>query len=145
MVVRLRPGSFSNVLERIGLATAGASCGLFVAAYLAKAGISTVESIGFFSLAMLCGAVGFYLGIDMPRRSLHNLQPEIHGVILEADPVETLSAIGTFAAPVAALISVTHIVLDINPGRSWAMTLGAIWLAGVVLQIAAGVFARLGR
>ncbi|MEW6640815.1 MAG: hypothetical protein AB1586_09950 [Pseudomonadota bacterium] len=145
MVVRLQVGSFSHVLERIGLATAGASCGLFVAAYLAKADIPFVESIGFFLLAMLCGAVGFYLGIDMPRRSLHNLQPEIGGVVLEADPVETLSAIGTFAAPIAALISVFHIVLDINPGRPWALVVGCVWLVGVALQIAAGVFARLGR
>ncbi|MGO4715818.1 hypothetical protein [Bradyrhizobium sp. 2TAF24] len=145
MVVRLHTGSFSHVLERIGLATAGASCGLFVAAYLAKNGTPLFESIGFFLLAMLCGAIGFYIGIDMPRRDLHNVEPKIGGVILEADPVETLSAIGTFAAPVAALVAVSHIVLDINSDGFWVPAIGGVWLAGVILQIAAGVFARLGR
>ena len=54
----------AHVLERLGLALIGASCGLFVA------GISSIDLIGSAQVVlamMLYGAAGFYLGIDLPQ------------------------------------------------------------------------------
>ena len=53
----------AHVVERTGLAMAGAMCGTFVAAYLTRAGI---DSIGFIAAMILVGIIGFYLGIDIP-------------------------------------------------------------------------------
>jgi hypothetical protein len=135
MAVPSRPNRVAHLLERVGLATAGASCGLFVAAYLAKSGIHGLMSIGFVLAMMVAGAVGFYLGIDMPGRAREAGLPV-------AGRVEIMSALGTFIAPVAALICVVAIVLDIDPRTPAVVLLGLCWLAGVVLQVVAGISAR---
>jgi hypothetical protein len=143
MAIRSRTSRLAHVLERAGLATAGASCGLFVAAHLVKEGIPELMSIGFVFAMMIGGAVGFYLGIDLPPRD------PLPGVAatdpVPIDPVEVLSALGTFLAPVAALVAVANIILDIDSRPSVALTLALCWLAGVVMQLIAGITARFGR
>jgi hypothetical protein len=70
MEVRSRTKKTAHLLERIGLALAGASCGLFVAAHVARSGFEVLASTTAV-LAMTCyGAVGFYLGIDIPPTRL---------------------------------------------------------------------------
>jgi hypothetical protein len=100
-------------------------------------------SFGFVALMMVGGAIGFYLGIDLPPRdrSAAPGQPPAPGL----DPVEVLSALGTFLAPVAALVSVVSIILDIDTRPAWALAIGLGWLAGVAMQIVAGLTARFTR
>jgi hypothetical protein len=142
MAVRSRTSKLAHLLERTGLATAGASCGLFVAAHLVRAGLPAMTSVGFVLVLMLCGALGFYLGIDLPARAA---DADSADAAEKTDPVETLSALGTFLAPVAALVSVGNIVLDLEPRPGWVIAIAACWLLGVTMQIAAGVIARIGR
>lgn len=138
MPLRSRSNRFAHVLERVGLATAGASCGLFVAAYVAKSGIQGMMTVGFVLAMMVCGAVGFYLGIDMSGRRDDASEPL-------PEKVQIASSFGTFLAPVAALISVVAIVLDLEPPNWVAILIGLGWLLGVVLQLVAGVTARIIR
>src|SRR5271167_4740159 len=58
---------WAHVLERTGLALTGASCGLFVAAYIGRTDIDLIGSTAAVLAMMLYGAAGFYLGIDLPR------------------------------------------------------------------------------
>jgi hypothetical protein len=128
----------AHVIERSGLAMAGAMCGTFVAAQLAKAGIAPFDSVGFAATMVLVGMIGFYLGIDIPRHPARvaRRRPRV-------EPVELLSAAGTFLAAMAALISVGDIVLDEAPQHVWELVVGVWWLVGVMLQISAGSIARL--
>ncbi len=57
----------AHVLERIGLALTGASCGLFVAAHVGRADIDLLGSASAVFVMMIYGAAGFYLGIDLPH------------------------------------------------------------------------------
>src|SRR5260370_4657722 len=59
------------------------------------------------------------------------------------EPVELLSAAGTFLAAVAALISVCAIVLDEAPHRAWELVIGSWWLVGPPMQISARSIAPL--
>jgi hypothetical protein len=127
----------AHVIERSGLAMAGAMCGTFVAAQMSKANVALFGSIGFAAWMVLIGMVGFYLGIDTPR------PPEVPGPRLRTDPVEWLSAAGTFLAAVAALVSVYGIVLDEVPERFWEFVFASWWTLGITLQIGAGLIARL--
>jgi hypothetical protein len=120
----------AHVIERSALAMAGAMCGTFVAAQ--------IGSIGFAVWMVLIGMVGFYLGIDTPR-----LPAEVASTRLKLDPVEWLSAAGTFLAAVAALVSVYGIVLDEVPQRFWEFMFGSWWTLGITMQIGAGLIARL--
>jgi hypothetical protein len=63
--MRTRVRKFAHVLERLGLAMAGAASGLFVAA-LVGTSIAALTNQAFLLLMMLGGAIGFYLGIDTP-------------------------------------------------------------------------------
>jgi Mg2+ and Co2+ transporter CorA len=85
---------------------------------------------------ILVGVIGFYLGIDIPP-----MRVQVERQRMEA--VELLSAIGTFLAAVAALVSVYAIVLDEVPQRPWQYAIGCWWLLGVMMQTAAGLVARL--
>jgi hypothetical protein len=127
----------AHVIERSGLAMAGAMCGTFVAAQMSKVNVALFGSIGFAVWMVLIGMVGFYLGIDTPR------PPEVAGARLRPDPVEWLSAAGTFLAAVAALVSVYGIVLDEVPQRFWEFVFGSWWTLGITMQIGAGLIARL--
>ena len=132
------------MLERIGLALTGASCGLFVAAHVGRADIDLIGSAAAVFAMMIYGAAGFYLGIDLPHAPPdHNMHlPLRHGLGTKADAVELLSAAGTFLAAVAAVVSVSSIVLDETAHATSALLICLAWAVGATLQIAAGVIAR---
>jgi hypothetical protein len=140
---RLLISRVAHVVERIGLAMSGAIGGTFVAAYLARASIELFGSVGFVASTILVGVIGFYLGIDIPRLRPSRLNFGVKGPALRVDPVELLSATGTFLAAVAALASVYAIVLDEVPQPMWEFVVGSWWLLGVLMQIGAGLIARL--
>lgn len=147
MAIDSRRNTFAHVLERAGLGAAGASCGLFVAAHLARAGVQELSSVEFIFGMMLLGAVGFYLGIDLPPRDspLRTAQEQTPGSISTFDLVETLSALGTFIAPMTALLSVYYIIADVNARHLWSVVIGIGWLCGGMMQVIAGTIARLRR
>ncbi|PJG51316.1 hypothetical protein CVM73_31765 [Bradyrhizobium forestalis] len=127
----------AHVFERVGLAMAGAACGLFVGAYVGSA-IPTLTTQGFLLLMMALGAVGFYLGIDTPQMPFD----DAHG---EIDAAEFLSAAGTLCATLTALASVAVIVLRLDPHMAWTWLVFAGWIAGVAMQIVAGAKARMRK
>jgi hypothetical protein len=135
---------WAHLLERIGLALTGASCGLFVAAHVGRASFELIGSAGAVLGMMLYGAVGFYLGIDLPQAppDHHMHLPLRHGLGSKMDAVELLSASGTFLAAVAAVISVSSIVLDETARTGTAVTISLAWAIGATMQIAAGLIAR---
>lgn len=144
---RSRASRCAHVIERIGLAMAGASCGLFVAAHVASTRIDELSSVALVFVLMILGAVGFYLGIDVPpHRSGRASMARAANLAGESspptDPVELLSSAGTFLAAMAALISVYMIVFDSAPATEWTLALTFCWLFGAMLQIAAGITAR---
>jgi hypothetical protein len=136
---------WAHILERIGLALAGGSCGLFVAAHVGRASIELIGSAAVVLAMMLYGAAGFYLGIDLPpappdhRMHLPLLR---HGLGSRMDAVELLSAAGTFLAGVAAFVSVSSIVLDETARVGTAVLISLAWAIGTTMQIAAGIVAR---
>ena len=127
----------AHVLERLGLALAGAACGLFVGAYVGSA-IPALTTQGFLLAMMIAGAVGFYLGIDTPQLPFD----DAHGQI---DAAEFLSAAGTFCATLTAFVSVGVIVLRENPQMLWTYLVLAGWVGGVAMQIIAGAKARMRK
>jgi hypothetical protein len=60
-----------------------------------------------------------------------------------ADAVELLSAAGTFLAAVAAVVSVSSIILDETASASAVLLIGFGWAIGTTMQIAAGIIARI--
>ncbi|MBR0960836.1 hypothetical protein [Bradyrhizobium japonicum] len=135
--MRFRVRNTAHVFERVGLAMAGAACGLFVGAYVGSA-IPTLTTQGFLLLMMALGAVGFYLGIDTPQMPFD----DAHGDI---DAAEFLSAAGTLCATLTALVSVAVIVLRLDPHMAWTWLVFAGWIAGVAMQIVAGAKARMRK
>src|SRR5436305_8207903 len=113
--MRTRVRKFAHVLERIGLAMAGAASGLFVAAHVGSS-IAALTSQGFILIMMVGGAVGFYLGIDTPPLAFHGPdgEPVKGGSGGKVDAAEFLSAVGTFLAALTAIISVGVIVMREN-------------------------------
>ena len=134
--MRSRVRKSAHVLERIGLAMAGAACGLFVAAHVGSS-ISYLTTQGFLLVMMIIGAIGFYLGIDTPQRPF--LPDDDHTNI---DAAEFLSAVGTFLATGTAFVSVAIIILHEEPHIAWTILIGLGWVAGVFMQIVAGAIAR---
>ena len=122
----------------------GGSCGLFVAAHIGRADIELIGSAASVLAMMLYGAAGFYLGIDLPHPPAdHRMHlPLKHGLGSKADAVELLSAAGTFLAAIAAVISVSAIVLDETAHPASALLIAFSWAMGTTLQIAAGLIAR---
>ena len=94
---------------------------------------------------MLYGAAGFYLGIDLPRAPPdHRIHlPLRNGLGSRADAVELLTAAGTFLAAVAAVVSVSSIVLDETARSSAVLLIILGWGIGSTMQIAAGIIARM--
>jgi hypothetical protein len=135
---------WAHILERSGLALTGASCGLFVAAHVGRANIDLIGSGAVVLAMMLYGAAGFYLGIDLPPAppDHHMHLPLRHGLGSKADAVELLSAAGTFLAAVAAVVSVSSIVLDETAHAATALLISFGWGAGASMQIASGIIAR---
>ena len=136
---------WAHVLERTGLALTGASCGLFVAAHVARADIDLIASATTVLAMMLYGAAGFYLGIDLPPAPLdHRMHlPLRRGLGSRSDAVELLSAAGTFLAAIAAVISVSSIVLDETAHAPTAILISLCWGIGTTMQIAAGIITRM--
>jgi hypothetical protein len=136
---------WAHVLERTGLALTGASCGLFVAAHVGRASIDLIGSTAAVLGMMLYGAAGFYLGIDLPRvppdHKMH--LPLRHGLGSTWDTVELFSAAGTFLAAVAAVVSVSSIVLDETARATTALLISSGWAIGATMQIVAGIIARM--
>jgi hypothetical protein len=136
-----RVRKFAHVLERSGLAMAGAASGLFVAAHVGSS-IAALTSQGFLLLMMLAGAVGFYLGIDTPQLPLHPASGPPSNPRPKIDAAEFLSAVGTFLAAFAAVASVGVIILRHDPHIAWTAMIMAGWIGGVTMQIVAGAIAR---
>jgi hypothetical protein len=143
--MRIRVRKYAHVLERTGLAMAGAAAGLFVAAHVGSS-IAAFTSQGFLVIMMIAGAIGFYLGIDTPPLHFHEPHEEpAGGGPRKIDAAEFLSAVGTFLAALTAFVSVGVIVLRENPQLFWTATIMAGWVVGVTMQIIAGAIARLRR
>jgi protein-S-isoprenylcysteine O-methyltransferase Ste14 len=137
--MRSRVRKFAHVLERCGLALAGAACGVFVGAHVGSS-VPWLTTQGFLLLMMLSGAVGFYLGIDTPPVAFH--AQEDGSVERRIDAPEFLSAVGTFLATLTAFLSVGIIILHEAPSMVWTALIMAGWVIGVTMQIVAGAIAR---
>jgi hypothetical protein len=140
--MRFRVRKSAHVLERLGLAMAGAASGLFVGV-LVGSNVAALTSEGFLILMMITGAVGFYLGIDTPPLPFHPTNDSNGGSFGEIDSAEFLSAVGTFLAACSAFASVGVIVLRHDPHIAWTTMIMAGWVVGVAMQITAGAIARL--
>ncbi|MCA6099799.1 MULTISPECIES: hypothetical protein [Bradyrhizobium] len=124
----------AHVLQRTGLAMAGAMAGTFVAAQLAKGHVAVFGTLIFIATTIVIGAAGFYLGIDVPK-------PVMRGTG-RIDAVELMSAGGIFLAALAALVSVYGIVFDEIPPRAWEFVIGSWWFGGGVMLATAGLVGR---
>ena len=142
--MQFRVRKAAHILERVGLAMAGAACGLFVAAHVGSS-IAVLTSQGFLVLMMIAGAIGFYLGIDTPPLPFHGAGDELSkgGSRGKIDTAEFLSAVGTFLATLTAVVSVGVIVLREIPHLFWTTVIMLGWLVGVMMQIIAGAIARI--
>jgi hypothetical protein len=138
---RYHLNAFAQVVERIGVAIMGALCGLFVAAFVAKANIEELNSLAVLFSALLYGSVGFYFGINVA--SLPPGASDDAGSSPRTSPIALASATGTFVAAFAALVSVYMIIFDETPPVIWNLGIGLGWMLGVSLQLAAGAAARL--
>jgi hypothetical protein len=138
--MQFRVRKAAHVLERVGLAMAGAACGLFVAIHVG-ASIAALTSQGFLVLMMIGGAIGFYLGIDTPPLSFQGSNGQ-GGPGGKIDATEFLSAVGTFIATLTAFVSVGVIVLRGQPHVFWTIIIMVGWLVGLMMQIIAGTIAR---
>jgi hypothetical protein len=136
--MRFRIRKSAHFLERIGLAMAGAACGLFVSAHVGSS-IAALTSQGFLLVMMIAGAIGFYLGIDTPQLPLHRDDDRT------IDTAEFLSALGTFLATLTAFCSVGIIILREEPHIAWTCLIGIGWVAGIAMQIVAGAKARMRK
>ncbi|MEH2528035.1 MULTISPECIES: hypothetical protein [unclassified Bradyrhizobium] len=143
--MQTRVRKVAHVLERLGLAMAGAASGLFVAA-LVGTSHSALTNQAFLLLMMIGGAVGFYLGIDTPPHRLTASDGGSDGAWEgKIDTPELLSAVGTFLAAFSAFACVGVIVLRHDPHLAWISMIMAGWVVGVAMQIIAGTIARLHR
>jgi hypothetical protein len=143
--MQTRVRKVAHVLERLGLAMAGAASGLFVAA-LVGTSYSALTSQAFLLLMMIGGAVGFYLGIDTPPPfGTANGSARDGAWVGKIDAPELLSAIGTFLAAFSAFACVGVIVLRHDPHLAWTSMIMAGWVIGITMQIVAGTIARLRR
>jgi len=136
--MRFRVRKAAHVFERIGLAMAGAACGLFVSAHVGSA-IGALTSQAFLLVMMVAGAVAFYLGIDTPQLAFHD---DDDGGI---DAADLLTSVGTFLATLAAFVSVGIIILREEPHIAWTWVIFACWVFGIAMQIVAGAKARMRR
>src|SRR5258705_6224412 len=105
--MRSRVRKFAHVLERIGLAMAGAASGLFVAAHVGSS-IAAFTSQGFILIMMIGGAIGIYLGIDTPPLAFHGPDGEHSYRCTSAkdDTARILTGVSPFLAALTAFVSV---------------------------------------
>lgn len=140
--MQMRVRKFAHVLERSGLAMAGAASGLFVAAHTGSS-IAALTSQAFLLAMMIGGAVGFYLGIDTPQLSFNSGNGDKGNSSARIDAAELLTATGTFFAALTAFASVGVIILreDLHIVWTWLILIG--WVLGISMQIVAGAIARM--
>jgi hypothetical protein len=131
----------AHLVERVGLAMAGTLCGLFVAACVMRGVGGALDTTGFVMAMCLIGMIGFYLGIDIPQARAFRIENK--GFEPEVNPVELLSACGTFITAMAALVAVCVIIFDETPQLTLTVSVGCLWLLGAIMQIGAGAIARL--
>jgi hypothetical protein len=132
----------AHLLERIGLAVIGGSCGLFVAEGLMRRGTESSISGWIVLLMMLYGAFSFYVGIDLPGRPTQRSTPRLPEEWNPTDAAEIFSAAGTFLAGIAAFLSVSIVALDEPVRDGLTVLVGCCWAIGSSLQIASGAIAR---
>jgi hypothetical protein len=137
LIIRL-----AHIVGRAGLAMVGAMCGTFVAARLTMVNAALFDTTGFIAAMVLAGMFAFYLWIDIPRPQQAQEGPATGR--RRINPVELLSATGTFLAAIAALISVYAFVFDEVLARAWEFAVASWWMLGIVMQIGAGTIGRLG-
>lgn len=132
----------AHLLERSGLSMVGATCGLLVAVHVGSS-IAAFTSQGFLLVMMILGAAAFYLGIDTPPRPprAHAEPSGSEGV----DVAELLSAVGTFMAALAAIVSMSGIAYREDLHVTSSVLILLCWLAGIIMQIVAGTIARTRR
>ena len=140
--MRSRVRNFAHVLERVGLAMAGAASGLFVGAHVGTS-FAALTSEGFLLLMMAGGAIGFYLGIDAPQMAFHSENGNPSSSKTQIDAAEFLSAVGTFLAAFSAFASVGIIIFRHDPHILWTALIMMGWVLGISMQIVAGAIARL--
>ena len=140
--MRSRVRNFAHVLERIGLAMAGAASGLFVGAHVGTS-FAALTSEGFLLLMMAGGAIGFYLGIDAPQMAFHSENGNASNSKTQIDAAEFMSAVGTFLAAFSAFASVGIIIFRHDPHILWTSLIMMGWVLGISMQIVAGAIARL--
>jgi hypothetical protein len=136
--MRFRVRKAAHVCERIGLAMAGAACGLFVAAHVGSS-VGALTSQAFLLVMMIVGAIAFYLGIDTPQLAFHgDDDPQI-------DAAELLTSVGTFLATLTAFFAVGIIILREEPHIAWTWLIFIGWVFGISMQIVAGAKARMRK
>ena len=136
--MRFRVRKAAHVFERLGLAMAGAACGLFVSAHVGSS-IGYLASQAFLLIMMIAGAIAFYLGIDTPQLPFHrDDDPKI-------DAAELLTSVGTFLATLTAFVSVGIIILREEPHIAWTWLIFIGWVFGISMQIVAGAKARMRK
>lgn len=141
MTMQKRVRKFAHILERTGLAMAGAASGLFVGAHTGST-ISALTSEAFLLVMMVGGAIGFYLGIDTPQLVFHP-PDEKDKPLARIDAAELLSAVGTFFAALTAFASVGVIILREEPHIAWTVLILVGWVLGISMQTVSGAIARL--
>ncbi|RQH08272.1 hypothetical protein [Bradyrhizobium sp. RP6] len=132
----------AHLLERIGLAAVGGSCGLYVGATLLRQKGGLFESGWIVLLTMLYGGLSYYVGIDLSRTVTRKPISSISEEYNVSDVAEIMSAAGTFVAAIAATLSVSIIVLDQNLPNGLIGFVVGCWVVGSSLQVAAGTMAR---
>lgn len=142
--MRLRVRKAAHFLERTGLALAGAACGTFVGAHVGTS-VGALTTLGFLLSMIAIGAIGFYLGIDIPPLHFHSADEHTDSDNRGIDTAEFLSAFGTFLATLTAFASVSAVVLRVQTHLVWTSLIMIGWLGGVAMQIVAGAIGRLRR
>lgn len=132
----------AHILERIGLAAVGASCGLYVGATLLRQKGGLFESGWIVLITMVYGALSYYVGIDLSGKVARNSSSSISEEWNGSEPAEIMSAAGTFGAAIAATLSVSILVLDQNLPNGLIGFVAGCWVVGSSLQVAAGTMAR---
>lgn len=127
------------ILDRLGLALIGAASGLFVAAV---SGVDLIDSTEVMLAMMLYGAIGFYLGIDLPQPHYMNLQPP-HGLGVGPERLRLLTAVATFFIAVVTVVSIFNIVLGETVDTRRAEIIFWGWVISATMQIAAGAVTRI--
>ena len=135
--------SSAHLLERIGLATVGASCGMYVTAALMRLEGELFGSGWFIWLVMIFGAFSFHIGIDLPGRPAQRSTSRLPGERSPGtDAAEIFSAAGTFIAAITAFLCVSMIVFDHVVSEGSIVLIACCWAIGCSLQIAAGTVSR---